>query len=71
VTTLGGRPPVDETTEEFSARMVAAIDSASLTILLSIGHQTGLLPWSTGWWSDCGPERTWPISVAAAVMRSM
>jgi 2-polyprenyl-3-methyl-5-hydroxy-6-metoxy-1,4-benzoquinol methylase len=32
-----------ETTEEFSARLVAAIDSASLTILLSIGHQTGLL----------------------------
>ncbi len=43
MTTLDGSPAAGETTEEFSARMVAAIDSASLTILLSIGHQTGLL----------------------------
>src|ERR1700756_1077530 len=32
-----------ETAEEFTERMTAALDSASLTILLSIGHQTGLL----------------------------
>ncbi|WP_158017316.1 class I SAM-dependent methyltransferase [Mycobacterium basiliense] len=32
-----------ETTDEFSDRIVAAIDSASLAILLSVGHQTGLL----------------------------
>jgi 2-polyprenyl-3-methyl-5-hydroxy-6-metoxy-1,4-benzoquinol methylase len=32
-----------ETTEEFTERMTAAIDGASLSLLLSIGHQTGLL----------------------------
>jgi SAM-dependent methyltransferase len=31
-----------DSTEEFAERMVGAIDSASLTILLSIGHQTKL-----------------------------
>ncbi|MCX2930891.1 class I SAM-dependent methyltransferase [Mycobacterium sp. CVI_P3] len=31
-----------ETTEEFAGRMVGAIDAASVTILASIGHQTGL-----------------------------
>ena len=31
-----------ETTEEFAGRMVGSIDAASLTILLSIGHQTKL-----------------------------
>jgi 2-polyprenyl-3-methyl-5-hydroxy-6-metoxy-1,4-benzoquinol methylase len=31
-----------ETTEEFAARVVGTIDSASLAILISIGHQTGL-----------------------------
>ncbi|MCV7281384.1 class I SAM-dependent methyltransferase [Mycolicibacterium flavescens] len=31
-----------DTTEEFAGRMVGAIDSASLALLLSIGHQTGL-----------------------------
>jgi SAM-dependent methyltransferase len=30
------------TTEEFAERIVGAVDSASLAILLSIGHQTGL-----------------------------
>ena len=34
--------PNTDTTEEFAARMVGAIDSASLAILLSIGHQTKL-----------------------------
>ncbi|QLL10302.1 class I SAM-dependent methyltransferase [Mycobacterium vicinigordonae] len=32
-----------ETTEAFTERMVAAIDGASLAILVSVGHQTGLL----------------------------
>lgn len=31
-----------ETTEEFAERMTAAIDSASLALLASIGHQSGL-----------------------------
>ena len=31
-----------ETAEEFAARVIDSIDSASLAILLSIGHQTGL-----------------------------
>ena len=31
-----------ESTEEFAGRIVGAIDSASVAILLSIGHQTGL-----------------------------
>ena len=31
-----------ETAEEFSERITSAIDSAGLTLLLSIGHQTGL-----------------------------
>jgi 2-polyprenyl-3-methyl-5-hydroxy-6-metoxy-1,4-benzoquinol methylase len=34
--------PNTDTTEEFAERMVGAIDSASLAILLSIGHQTKL-----------------------------
>jgi SAM-dependent methyltransferase len=41
MTTLDENRPV-EATEEFAERMVGAIDSASLAILLSIGHQTKL-----------------------------
>ncbi len=37
-----------ETAEQFSERMVATIDSASLTLLLSLGHQTGLLDTMAG-----------------------
>lgn len=37
--------PASDTTDEFAARMVAAIDNASLALLMSIGHQTGL--WDT------------------------
>ncbi|OBH52759.1 class I SAM-dependent methyltransferase [Mycobacterium sp. E2479] len=37
-----------ETTEEFTERMTSAIDGASLTLLLSIGHQTGLLDTMAG-----------------------
>jgi 2-polyprenyl-3-methyl-5-hydroxy-6-metoxy-1,4-benzoquinol methylase len=37
-----------ETTEEFTERLVATLDGASLTILLSIGHQTGLLDTMAG-----------------------
>jgi 2-polyprenyl-3-methyl-5-hydroxy-6-metoxy-1,4-benzoquinol methylase len=42
MTTLNENPAAADTTEEFAERMVAAIDSASLAILLSIGHQTKL-----------------------------
>jgi SAM-dependent methyltransferase len=41
MTTLNENPATD-TTEEFAERIVGAIDSASLAILLSIGHQTKL-----------------------------
>lgn len=34
--------PAADTTEEFAGRIAGAIDSASLAILLSIGHQTSL-----------------------------
>ncbi|OBG98414.1 methyltransferase [Mycobacterium sp. E3251] len=37
-----------ETGEEFAGRIAAAIDGASLTLLLSIGHQTGLLDTMAG-----------------------
>lgn len=37
-----------ETTEEFGNRFVAAIDSAGLAILVSVGHQTGLLDTMAG-----------------------
>src|SRR5258705_11631474 len=41
MTTIGHGVLAD-TTEEFAERIVGAIDSASLAILLSIGHQTTL-----------------------------
>jgi 2-polyprenyl-3-methyl-5-hydroxy-6-metoxy-1,4-benzoquinol methylase len=37
-----------ETTEEFTERIVATLDGASLALLLSIGHQTGLLDTMAG-----------------------
>jgi 2-polyprenyl-3-methyl-5-hydroxy-6-metoxy-1,4-benzoquinol methylase len=37
-----------ETAEQFSGRMVATLDSASLTLLISLGHQTGLLDTMAG-----------------------
>jgi 2-polyprenyl-3-methyl-5-hydroxy-6-metoxy-1,4-benzoquinol methylase len=37
-----------ETVEEFSERIVATLDGASLTLLLSVGHQTGLLDTMAG-----------------------
>ncbi len=37
-----GEEHITDTTEEFAGRIVGAIDSASLAILLSIGHQTNL-----------------------------
>jgi 2-polyprenyl-3-methyl-5-hydroxy-6-metoxy-1,4-benzoquinol methylase len=37
-----------ETTDEFSGRIAAAIDGASLALLLSIGHQTSLLDTMAG-----------------------
>jgi SAM-dependent methyltransferase len=41
MTTLD-RETRSEGTEEFAARMVGAVDAASLALMLSIGHQTGL-----------------------------
>jgi 2-polyprenyl-3-methyl-5-hydroxy-6-metoxy-1,4-benzoquinol methylase len=37
-----------ETAEEFTERLLATIDNASLALLLSIGHQTGLLDTMAG-----------------------
>jgi SAM-dependent methyltransferase len=37
-----------ETAEEFAERMVTTIDNASLALLLSVGHQTGLLDTMAG-----------------------
>ena len=37
-----------ETTEDFSQRMVATLDNASLALLISLGHQTGLLDTMAG-----------------------
>jgi 2-polyprenyl-3-methyl-5-hydroxy-6-metoxy-1,4-benzoquinol methylase len=43
VATFSDSSPQAETGEEFTERMVAVIDAAGLALLLSIGHQTGLL----------------------------
>ncbi len=43
MTTLDADPTVvDRTTEQFAERVAGAIDSASLAVMLSIGHQTAL-----------------------------
>ena len=63
MTTLDGSSAAGETAEEFSERMVAAIDSASLTILMSIGHQTGLLDTMAG----LGPASSAQIADAAGL----
>ncbi|ABM14547.1 Methyltransferase type 12 [Mycolicibacterium vanbaalenii PYR-1] len=41
-TLIGNTAVAPETTEEFAERIVGTIDGASIAILLSIGHQTGL-----------------------------
>lgn len=50
MTTLDENPPTEatEATEQFAERIAGAIDSASLAVLLSIGHQTGLLDTMAG-----------------------
>ncbi len=49
MTALDGTPDdVTETAEEFSGRIATAIDGGSLALLLSIGHQTGLLDTMAG-----------------------
>ncbi|KLO31984.1 class I SAM-dependent methyltransferase [Mycobacterium haemophilum] len=46
---MNGAPETaSETTEAFTERIVAAIDSASLALLMSVGHQTGLLDTMAG-----------------------
>ena len=52
-----------ETAEDFAGRMIAAIDSASLALLLSIGHQTGLLDTMAG----LGPATSEQIADAAGL----
>ena len=52
-----------ETAEAFTERMVAAIDGASLALLLSIGHQTGLLDTMAG----LGPATSAQIAEAAGL----
>ena len=49
MTAPDGSPPAPgETAEEFAQRMVVALDGASLALLLSVGHQTGLLDTMAG-----------------------
>lgn len=52
-----------ETAQEFSERMVATLDSASLTLMLSVGHQTGLLDTMAG----LGPSTSAAIAEAAGL----
>ncbi|GAT09012.1 class I SAM-dependent methyltransferase [Mycolicibacterium novocastrense] len=61
MTDIDHRPA--DTTEEFAARMVSAIDSASLALLLSIGHQTGL--WDT--MADSAPATSAELAAAAGL----
>ena len=42
MTTINENPMGTNTTEEFADQILGAIDSASVAILLSIGHQTRL-----------------------------
>jgi SAM-dependent methyltransferase len=52
-----------ESVEEFGERMVATLDSASLAILLSVGHQTNLLDTMAG----LAPATSAQIAEAAAL----
>src|SRR5271167_4390983 len=63
VTTLDGSLAAGETAEQFSERMVAAIDSASLALLMSVGHQTGLLDTMAG----LAPSTSAQIAAAAGL----
>ena len=56
-----------ETTEEFAARVMGTIDSASLAILLSIGHQTGLFDVMAGLRSSTSSQ----IADAAGLERTV
>ena len=55
--------PAEDTTEDFAARMVSAIDNASLALLSSIGHQTSL--WDT--MADSPPATSAQIASAAGL----
>ncbi|OBI78083.1 class I SAM-dependent methyltransferase [Mycobacterium sp. E740] len=55
--------PADDTTEQFAERIVAAIDGASLALLLSIGHQTSL--WDT--MAELPPSTSAQIAEAAGL----
>lgn len=55
--------PADDTAEQFAERIVAAIDGASLALLLSIGHQTSL--WDT--MAELPPSTSAQIAEAAGL----
>ena len=52
-----------ETAEQFTKRMVATIDSASLALLMSVGHQTGLLDTMAG----LAPSTSAQVAAAAGL----
>src|ERR1700745_2851253 len=60
MTTLDETP---KTTEEFAQRVTTTIDGASLTILFSIGHQTGLFDAM----AQLGPSTSAQIAEAAGL----
>ena len=57
---MSGAP---ETAEQFTERMVVTIDSASLALLMSVGHQTGLLDTMAG----LAPSTSAEIAAAAGL----
>jgi 2-polyprenyl-3-methyl-5-hydroxy-6-metoxy-1,4-benzoquinol methylase len=63
VTALDNNTTAGETADEFTGRVVAALDAASLALLLSIGHQTGLLDTMGG----LGPATSAQIAEAAGL----
>src|ERR1700741_1680587 len=63
VTALDNNTTAGETADEFTGRVVAALDAASLALLLSIGQQTGLLDTMGG----LGPATSAQIAEAAGL----
>ena len=68
MTTIDEHPAVaGESTQEFAERIVGAVDSASLAILLSIGHQTRLFDTM----ADLPPATSAQIADAAGLERTL
>ncbi|GEM_PF-2127972 len=68
-TTIATDPRYAEKREQFADRLIAAINSAGLTMMISIGHRTGLfdhmmeMDWErAGGWNV--PKRCWPRPVS-------